>query len=58
MIGQPLPQMETIQNWNDFVNEMRFWMTEINQTMAQLKASSVTPEYVEQKINERLGGQA
>ena len=55
MIGQPLPQQQTVQDWNDFVNEMRFWMNSINTTIARIQAESgVSPEYVQQQVDEGL----
>lgn len=55
MIGQPLPQQQTVQDWNDFVNEMRFWMNSINTTIARIQAESgVTAEYVQEQVSEGL----
>lgn len=55
MAGQPLSQFQAGQNWNEFVNEMRYWMGYITDTISKMQVESgVTPEYVNESVRDAI----
>lgn len=55
MAGQPLSQFQAGQNWNEFVNEMQYWMNYITDTLSKIQVESgVTADFVNEQVNAAL----